>query len=382
MISFLAIGFVSSAALMADTNQSFPADANSDQALNENLPNTGGLEEIVVTAQRREQSLKDVPVSVTAFTSADIEKSQLQSLNDYAALVPNFKAVNFGVPGDSNVSIRGVSNIGGQSSSIAFYNDEFGVDLFDFQLNDVDRIEVLRGPQGTLFGRNTIAGAVNIVYKKPVDRWEAAASFEGASYDSYEAFGMVNVPLIDGKLLLRSSVSYAWSDGYLRDIGIANNSDDYTRISARFALRGLFGRLTLDASYAVADHAQSLPTAVPTGVVSGVVQGVGIPAGLDDGQEFFPDNLRSIATDVPSHTDYRYDTVILRAGYDLGRANLIVIGGRQSSERDVGGDFDRTESDLVQLNSRRKSFVHSIETRLQSMGSGAFSWLVGGSYQK
>ncbi|MBL8265199.1 TonB-dependent receptor, partial [Steroidobacter sp.] len=285
-----------------------------------------GIEEVIVTAQRREQDLQQVPVAVTALTSQALERAQVESLQDYAALVPNFKATNYGTPGESDVSIRGVTNIGGQSSSIAVYNDEFGVNEFDFDLYDVERIEVLRGPQGTLFGRNTIAGAVNIVYKKPIETFEAAVDLDASSYGTYKGSGMINVPLSDS-IFMRVSGSYGESDGYLKDVGPARASDDYTNQSVRLALRGKFDKLTLDLSVAHSNIEQGVPTAVPTGVLTPVAGGV-IGSPINDGQGFFPSNTRRIATDQPTNSDYKYDTGILRATYEFDGVNLVVIGGQ------------------------------------------------------
>lgn len=338
----------------------------------------GGIEEVIVTAQRREQDLQQVPVAVTALTSEALERAQVESLQDYAALVPNFKATNYGQPGESDVSIRGVTNIGGQSSSIAVYNDEFGVNEFDFDLYDVERIEVLRGPQGTLFGRNTIAGAVNIVYKKPVETFEAAAELDAGSYDTYKASGMVNVPLSD-TIFMRASGSYGESDGYLRDIGPAHASDDYESRSVRLALRGNFERLTLDLSVSHYDIDQGVPTAVPTGVLTPVAAGV-IGDAIDDGQGFFPQNTRRISTDTPTSSDYKYDTGILRATYELDGANVVVIGGQQETRRDFSGDFDRTSADLIPTTFYERFRSRSLEARVESAADGQISWLAGGFY--
>jgi iron complex outermembrane receptor protein len=338
------------------------------------------LEEILVTAQRRSQGLQEVPLSVTALSSDALQKAQVRDLLDYAALTPNFKAVNYGTPGESDVSIRGVSNIGGQSSSIAVYNDEFGVDRFDFDLDDVERIEVLRGPQGTLFGRNTIAGAVNIIYNKPKDEFESSAYVEGGSYSTYRANVMVNAPVNDSGLAVRANLGYGSSDGYLRDVGPGGNSDDYERYSGRIALRQEWDRLTLDLSFAMSDMEQGIQSSVSTGLVSGPVAGVGIPTGIDSGAGFFPDNTRRIATNTPTESGYRYDMTILRAEYNFDAVKLVLIAGNQDVRIREVGELDRTAGNYVNLNYKSEATTRSIETRLESATDSSVGFLFGASY--
>ena len=140
------------------------------------------LEEITVTAQRREESLQDVPLSVSAFSSDVIERSGIKAVADYLMVTPN---VGFSEDGEGgsrsiNVSIRGVSNITldgiATANSIGYYMDELSVGgvaqgTINPHLQDMQRVEVLRGPQGTFFGRNAIGGAINMATKKPDDTW-------------------------------------------------------------------------------------------------------------------------------------------------------------------------------------------------------------------
>jgi iron complex outermembrane receptor protein len=132
-------------------------------------------EEVVVTAQQRQQSLQDVPLAVRVIGACDIARAQSHSLEDYARRIPSFKAAEGGALGLSDLSIRRVGNIGGQALSVAIDDDQFGSTTSDqigtcLDVYDIERIEVWRGPQGTLFGRNTIGGAVNIAFNRPDPR--------------------------------------------------------------------------------------------------------------------------------------------------------------------------------------------------------------------
>ncbi|NBX41112.1 MAG: Plug domain-containing protein [Gammaproteobacteria bacterium] len=135
---------------------------------------TGGLEEVTVTAQRREQSLQDVPIAITAFTSEQLARRNIVDTYDLVRNIPNLTGNNnVGVGTSSSYYIRGIGN----GESIATFDVPVGTYVDDvyiarqnqnnFSMFDVERIEVLRGPQGTLFGRNTTGGAINIVMKKP-----------------------------------------------------------------------------------------------------------------------------------------------------------------------------------------------------------------------
>ena len=146
------------------------------------------LEEIIVTAQRREQSLQEVPVAVTAFTGEALELANITEAAQYLNLTPNVSYTEDGQVGSRGISIamRGVSNINTDESSfiqsIGVYLDEFSVasvgqGTVNPQLQDLERIEVLRGPQGTYFGRNAVGGALNLTTRKPQPEFDASASF-------------------------------------------------------------------------------------------------------------------------------------------------------------------------------------------------------------
>ena len=152
------------------------------------------LEEVVVTAQRREQSLQDVPVAVTALSADAIARQNIKSATDYLMLTPNVSYTEDGQFGKrgAGVSIRGVNNlVSGENAtihSIGVYLDEFSVasvpnQFANPQLPDMERIEVLRGPQGTFFGRNAVGGALNLTTQNPQDDLHGKITMGGESYD-------------------------------------------------------------------------------------------------------------------------------------------------------------------------------------------------------
>jgi iron complex outermembrane recepter protein len=180
------------------------------------------LEEIVVTAEKREEPIQITPVSITALSAAVLNQEQITNVADLSSHIPNFSEISGQGGGTSQVqmSIRGV----GQSDfnlttdqSVGLYIDgvyfprSLGAAL---DLIDVERIEIDRGPQGTLFGRNTTAGAVQIVSRQPEDQFAASGEVTTGSYDRADVKAMVNLPLLGERLLARISIADLNQEGY------------------------------------------------------------------------------------------------------------------------------------------------------------------------
>lgn len=174
--------------------------------------------EVVVTAQRREQALQDVPIAVSAFSGDNLKEQRLETGQDLLRAVPNvnFSRANFG---GFNFQIRGigtklVATSADAAIGVHVNNVPLGAStLADSNFFDVERVEILRGPQGTQFGRNTTGGLINIITNKPTDQYEASVTGELGNYDSKRASGFVNVPLGD-KLSARVAGSYFKRDGF------------------------------------------------------------------------------------------------------------------------------------------------------------------------
>lgn len=160
------------------------------------------LEEITVTAQRRSQSIQDVAISMTAFSDQQIKQLGMNSVQDLAQFTPNVSFETFYDAGKPLISIRGYS-IGAlftnfEQSPVGIYNDDVYMGSRSGQLGqmfDLDRVEVLRGPQGTLFGRNTAAGAINFIAKKPSNELEADGELAYGRWNEIDVNGGVNIPI-------------------------------------------------------------------------------------------------------------------------------------------------------------------------------------------
>jgi iron complex outermembrane recepter protein len=203
------------------------------------------LEEVVVTAQRREQNIQDVPVAVSAFTPAEMERRQAFNVVDLVSNVPNLVGNNnIGQGTATTVFLRGLGStesIVTLETAMGFYIDDVYISrqgVNNLSLFDVERVEVLRGPQGTLYGRNTTAGALKVVTQKP-DK-DPSGYLEGTygEYNRWSIKGSGNLPLSD-TVFMRASAFIEKGDGYARDLTLGkkvNNRDGY---GGRLALRWL-----------------------------------------------------------------------------------------------------------------------------------------------
>jgi outer membrane receptor protein involved in Fe transport len=159
--------------------------------------------EIVVTARKREESLVDVPLAITAFTQEDIQKAGIESVADLALQTPGFSfRQGFGRTGSAEAgasvrpSIRGMSNILGAPNAGFFVDGIFvSGNITSYQLDNLERVEVIRGPQSALFGRQTFSGAINFVTRKPGNEFAGRLNLTAGQYDNYEGSGYVVVPL-------------------------------------------------------------------------------------------------------------------------------------------------------------------------------------------
>lgn len=182
------------------------------------------LEEIVVTARRREENVQHVPISMTAFTSKKIESLAARKMDQLP--IPNLYLGEPDTIAFPQVSIRGIFSVqfsGGFDPAFGVYLDGVYVGrpqaVVNMDLAEVASYEVLRGPQGTLFGRNTIAGALNVTTKPPSNEFSGHANIQLGNYDLRRVTGSLNVPIVDGVLSARLSAQSSRRDGYVDFVG-------------------------------------------------------------------------------------------------------------------------------------------------------------------
>jgi len=196
----------------------------------------GGLEAITVTAQKRAQDLQDVSIAVTAVTNESLQQARIENLEDLQVLVPN---ISFG--NDFNVAkifIRGVgtnTSTNGTDPAVALYVDGAVIGRPEAQfasLFDLERVEVLRGPQGTLFGRNAVGGAISLITAKPTEELSGYARFSVGNYSAFLAEGAISGPLSD-KILARVAFRGNVHSGFGKNNFTGSDIDDLQKVMAR-----------------------------------------------------------------------------------------------------------------------------------------------------
>lgn len=220
-------------------------------------PSPGGLEDIVVTARRREENLQDTPVSITAFSGNKLEAMNVTEVTKVANFTPGLELVPSGTTQGLGVSIRGIATydpILTNEPSVGIYIDGIYVNALSygqFDTLDLERIEVLRGPQGTLFGRNTTGGAINIITRTPGDTFGGEAKISYATHNELIARARIDTGEIVPGWAASFSYQYRKRDGYVNDITRPSDRDPGASEAhaARFALHGDMGDLTFDYKY-------------------------------------------------------------------------------------------------------------------------------------
>ncbi|MEP6391733.1 MAG: TonB-dependent receptor [Halioglobus sp.] len=210
------------------------------------------IEEIVVTARKRSENLQEVPIAISAIDEATIERAGIERAADYIGLIPNVTIVDTANVGDTQVSIRGIVSTRDAESTFAYVVDgvlSTNPNSFNEELFDVQQIEVLKGPQGALYGRNAVAGAILVTTKAPTNEVEAKIGGGIANNDAYKVNAMVSGPIIEDVLLGRLAISTRETDGFYKNIFTGeDDSVDYledTSIRAR-TIWNVSDDLTLD----------------------------------------------------------------------------------------------------------------------------------------
>lgn len=209
-----------------------------------------GLEEIVVTARKRAENIMEIPEAITAFDAEVVTRAQITDIQDFARLTPNLTIIDQLRPGTQTVSIRGMTTVQNGELPLAFIVDGVNVPSMNFinqELIDIERIEVLRGPQGALYGRGAIGGAINIVTKSPSDEVELVARTTYGNGNALFLGGTVSGPLAADKLYGRLSVSHRDEDGLIDNVAAGTEADPIDEQSVQGKLLFYPGeKLTVD----------------------------------------------------------------------------------------------------------------------------------------
>jgi iron complex outermembrane receptor protein len=344
------------------------------------------IEEVLVTARKRSESSQDVPVTINVFTREQIESAGIQKPADFIARVPNMTLVETQNAGNSFVVVRGISQARNSEPSVAVLVDgvlETNPAGFSQELFDIEQIEVLKGPQGALYGRSAIGGAIIIRTRDPGDEFEGRVKLGAGNGSSKRLQAGISGPIGDTSLKYRASVSYADTDGYLPSTYLGGKADPSEDLSGRIRLsfapsdtfsgdfRVSYSRLETRGFYFVIprdDEANPFSTFSTPPNANDVTS----PIQVDDAGEDNRDLL----------------TGALRLNFGVGGGTLSSVSAYNKTKETITGDaydfrpaatsvfnallgFDMNQSQFLDLKS------WSQEVRFTSSDEGRFRWITG-----
>ncbi|MFT5766984.1 MAG: iron complex outermembrane receptor protein [Halioglobus sp.] len=342
---------------------------------------TMALEEVIVTAQKRSESVQEIPLAITAMSSDMLEA---RGITDIASLSSSVPAMHFGQSGsNTRITIRGIgteqTTVTGDPG-VAFHIDgvyQARSSAGNAAFYDLARVEVLRGPQGTLYGRNATGGSVNLISKEPVAELGGHIEAQLGNYDQQRLRGVFNTPLMSEKLLMRISGQYETRDGYYENL--TPGADDVQDVDA-VDLRAQFSYLATDSfdarlilNYSTAkgagfgrkglgDYPAPPPFAVNT---------------LYQNATPNPSDPRKIYLNDIADRDNSREGATLILNWGLGSVAFKSITAWQDNTVDYVLDFDLSDADIINENNYQDSTQYSQEFQLTSTSTGSWEWIAG-----
>jgi iron complex outermembrane receptor protein len=351
------------------------------------------LEEVLVTAQKRAQSLQDVPISVQALTGKAISDAGIQNIEDLSAYMPNLKMTESAV--GNSVFIRGIGsgiNNGFEQSVGMFVNGLYAGRSQQFRTPflDVERVEVLKGPQGTLFGKNTIAGAINISTRKPGDEFEGTIIVLGdADHGERETSLVISGPVTDS-FGLRFVAQARNFDGYLKNT--ISEKNEAARKEEAFRLTANWEATDYIEVTAIIDISKFDVDgrAIQVSDISGeFVLASGTSLGqlqpqIEEVENGVVDDKKTNATFPGLGNETITDTgsAVFNVNWDIGQLTLTSISGISRYEFDESGDVDFTSLKFIHNNTSQEFQQVSQEVRIASPGLEFIDYIAGVYWQQ
>jgi len=345
------------------------------------------MDEVVVTAQKRAQSAQDVGISISAFSREQLEAMGYTNAQEVTSMAPGVSTLQPNGEANYSIGIRGVANndfTTNVESPVAVYVDEVYISQMSgagFMLFDVERVEILRGPQGTLFGRNATGGLVHYVTAKPGPEFGGYGSITYGSFDRIKFQGAVNLPVND-KLAVRASVSSHQGDGYVTnrlqpDTKLNNANETAGRIQLLFTpnedvellLNARFGHQDIRTGFFENVSAEN-----PDGILTPTVPITNLNNYLDNDGDVFAGDY-----DTPGHNKLETYGFTGTLNWNLGGAELTSITDYQSVNRNYIEDSDASPSEYFRFFLTTDAKQFSEELRL-SGETDNMKWVTGFYY--
>ena len=325
------------------------------------------IEEIVVTSRKREENPMDIPDAITVFGSEVIETANITSIRDFADLTPNLTITDHLRPGTQTMTIRGMTTVQNGELPVAFIVDGVNAPSMNFinqELVDIERIEVLRGPQGTLYGRGAVGGAINIVTKAPSDEFEVKGKVSYGRGNSLLLGGTVSGPISDN-VHFRLSASHRNEDGLIDNVGAGTEADPVEEQSIQ-------GRITFQPSDNLTIDLRGRYLHGETGGI--YLVNVGTPT-VDDFSIPVSSNLNG-----EDERDIGSGSVKIDYTFDNGMT-LTSISAYSETDSFYFGDGDFSTATVFAQDWEIDVKAFNQEIRLTSDSSNKLRWILGAFYQ-
>lgn len=340
------------------------------------------LEEIIVTAERRSENIQDIAASISAITGSKIEELGVRDVNDLQNFIPGLTIKSQSI-GTTKFNIRGV----GQAQDDITVESGVGVFIDDIYiprmgaaggaLYDLERVEVLRGPQGTLYGRNTAGGSINFITKKPSDKLEGKVSADLGNFETYNFNGYISGPLVADKLFAKASILTRNSEGYMKNVFTGNRGNGANTIAGRIGLRYVASDDVEINITADIERSKPKPTMMNIGPNDGYQSFIHALFNDLAGFPIFPGEpaTQFYETNVDNDGFEKLDTrgVMLRADVSYNAFDAAYIFGYRESDLKLDADRDMSTLSLLNEAHDEKSGWGSAEARFTSKPEGPLS---------
>ncbi len=326
------------------------------------------LEEIVVTAQKKSENLQDVPIAVQAFSADDIQEAGMNNANDLAVMTPSLHVTSNNTPFNSRFAIRGIGtaqNDPALEPSVGMFVDgvflgRSGLGMSD--LADIERIEVLQGPQGTLYGKNTNAGAISVTTKGPnLEEFEGYIETSLSDYDMRRVTVSASAPL-SNTVAYRISGNIHQHDGYIENTAgnDLNDADDWNIQGKLLWEPSENLSLMLSGSHVERDTTCCAPEVMLSEQVQAELATQGLPQGLNDPFDY------EVANDYDTEFNLKSDTLSLKVEYDLGWGEISSIAAWNDYSYTQESELDASQLDILSGSQNFSGDSISQEFRLDS----------------